>query len=134
MNKKKRFSSWIKSQARCSSAGGNNKYLLMRPYDIQTFFFHYKLQADILFWPISVHITSVGQKQPPEVFCKKGVLKNFAKFTGKSTCARVSFLIKLTYRPAILLKKKHWHRCFPVNFVKVLRSSFLNNTPPGDCF
>ena len=23
------------------------------------------------------------QKQPPEVFYKKGVLKNFAKFTGK---------------------------------------------------
>ena len=24
------------------------------------------------------------QKQPPEVFHKKGVLKNFAKFTGKN--------------------------------------------------
>ena len=23
------------------------------------------------------------QKQPQEVFCKKGVLKNFANFTGK---------------------------------------------------
>ena len=34
------------------------------------------------------------KKQPPEVLCKKGVLKIFAKFTG-STCARVSFLIKL---------------------------------------
>ena len=26
------------------------------------------------------------QKQPPEVFYKKGVLRNFAKFTGKSLC------------------------------------------------
>ena len=26
------------------------------------------------------------QKQPPEVFCKKGVLKNFTKFTGKHLC------------------------------------------------
>ena len=34
------------------------------------------------------------KKQPPEVLCKKGVLKIFAKFTG-NTCARVSFLIKL---------------------------------------
>ena len=34
------------------------------------------------------------QKQPPEIFYKKGVLKNLAKFTG-NTCARVSFLIKL---------------------------------------
>ena len=31
--------------------------------------------------------------------------RNFTKFTGM--------------RPATLLKKKHWHRCFPVNFVKV---------------
>ena len=33
-------------------------------------------------------------KQPPELFCKKGVLKNLAKFMGKAL-ARVSFLIKL---------------------------------------
>ena len=26
------------------------------------------------------------KKQPPEVFCEKGVLKNFAKFTGKHLC------------------------------------------------
>ena len=24
--------------------------------------------------------------QPPEVFCKKGILRNFAKFTGKYLC------------------------------------------------
>ena len=23
------------------------------------------------------------EKKPPEVFCKKGILKNFANFTGK---------------------------------------------------
>ena len=32
------------------------------------------------------------QKQPSEVFCKKGVLKNFANFT-ENTCVGV-FLIK----------------------------------------
>ena len=26
------------------------------------------------------------QKQPPELFYKKGVLKNFAKFTGQHLC------------------------------------------------
>ena len=26
------------------------------------------------------------QKQPPEVFCRKGVLGNFTKFTGKHLC------------------------------------------------
>ena len=29
------------------------------------------------------------QKQPPEVFCKKGVLRNVAKFTGKHLCQRL---------------------------------------------
>ena len=31
-------------------------------------------------------------------------------------------------RPATLLKKRLWHRCFPVNFAKFLRTPFLNNT------
>ena len=30
-----------------------------------------------------------NQKQPPEVFCEKGVLRNFAKFTGKHLCQRL---------------------------------------------
>ena len=30
----------------------------------------------------------------PEVFCEKGVLRNFTKFTGKHLCQRL-FLIKL---------------------------------------
>ena len=32
-----------------------------------------------------------NQKQPPEVFYKKGVLKNFAKFTGKHLCQSLFF-------------------------------------------
>ena len=31
-------------------------------------------------------------------------------------------------RPATLLKKILWHRCFPVNFTKLLRTPFLQNT------
>ena len=52
-----------------------------------------------------------------EVFCKKGVPRNFSKFTGKHLCQSL--------RPAILLKKRLWQRCFPVNFSKILRISFL---------
>ena len=26
------------------------------------------------------------KKEPPEVFCKRGGLRNFAKFTGKPLC------------------------------------------------
>ena len=32
-----------------------------------------------------------------------------------------------------LLKKKLWHRCFPVNFAKFLRTPFCR-IPPDDCF
>ena len=32
-----------------------------------------------------------GEEQPPEVFCKKGVLRN----SQENTCGRVAFLIKL---------------------------------------
>ena len=30
--------------------------------------------------------------------------------------------------PVTLLKKSLWHRCFPVNFAKFLRTKFLQNT------
>ena len=60
-----------------------------------------------------------------EVFCKKGVLRNFAKFTGKHLCQGLFFNIVAGLRPATLLKKRLWHRCFPVNFAKFLRTPFL---------
>ena len=68
-----------------------------------------------------------GQKQPPEVFYKKGVLKNFAKFPGKHLCQSL-FFNKAAGLPGTLLKKILWHRCFPVNFTKFSRIYFLQNT------
>ena len=59
---------------------------------------------------------------------KKGVLRNFTKFTGKYLCQGLFFNKVAGLRPATLLKKRLWHRCFPVNFVKFLRASFLQNT------
>ena len=41
----------------------------------------------------------------------------------------VSFFNKVAgLRPATLLNKRLWHGCFPVNFAKLLRTSFLQNT------
>ena len=61
----------------------------------------------------------------PEVFCRKGVLRNFAKFTGKHLCHSLFFNKVAGLRPATLLKKRLWHRCFPVNFAKFLKTPFL---------
>ena len=45
------------------------------------------------------------KKQPPDVFYKKGVLKNFANFTEKRLCWSF-LLIKLqAFKPAYLLKR-----------------------------
>ena len=49
-----------------------------------------------------------------EVFCKKSVLGNFAKFTGKKLCQS-------------LFSNK-------VAGLSFLRTPFLQNTSPGDCF
>ena len=50
----------------------------------------------------SIHEKRNRQKQPPQVFYKKGILKNFANFTGK-------------------------HLCFPVKFAKFLGTPILKN-------
>ena len=72
----------------------------------------------------------------PDVFCKKDVLKNFAKFTGKHLCQSLFFNKSTGLRPETLLKMRLWHRCFLVNFAKFLRTTFYR-TPlvaaSGDC-
>ena len=55
------------------------------------------------------------RRSRPEAFCKKGVLKNFEKIHRKTPVPESHFL----------LKKRLWHRYFPVNFGKFLRRYFL---------
>ena len=56
------------------------------------------------------------------------VLRTFPKFTGKHLCKSLFFNKVAGHRPATLLEKKLWHKSFPVNFVKFLRTPFLQNT------
>ena len=53
------------------------------------------------------------------------VFLEISQNSQENTCARGSFVIKLEAWPATLLKKSLWHRCFPVNFPKFLRTPFL---------
>ena len=68
---------------------------------------------------------SMNRNSRLEVFCKKGVLRNFTKFTGKYLCQSLFFNKVAGLRPATLLKKRLWHRCFPVHFAKFLKTNFL---------
>ena len=58
-----------------------------------------------------------------EVFCRKGILRNFAKFTGKHLYQ--SLFVNKVVGCATLLKKKLLQWCFSINFAKFLRTSCL---------
>ena len=61
----------------------------------------------------------IDRSSRPDVFCEKGVLRIFAKFTGKHLCQSL-FLNKIAG-----LRLWHRCRCFPMNFAKFLRTPFL---------
>ena len=58
------------------------------------------------------------------MFCKKGVLRNFTKFTGKHLWQSL-FFKKVESEACNFIKKGLWHGCFPLNFAKFLRTLFL---------
>ena len=81
---------------------------------------------------ILIYDVWIASKVSPEAVAqrfsaKKGILRNFAKLIGK-TILPETYLIRLQasgLRHATLFKKSLWHRCFPVNFTKFIRTSFL---------
>ena len=79
---------------------------------------------DMLSWS-KVEMCFLFRSSHPEVFSKKVALRNFAKFTGIHKCHSLFFNKIAGLRPAALLKKGLWHRCFPVNFAKFLTTPFL---------
>ena len=69
-----------------------------------------------------------GQKQPPEVFYKKRCSLKFRKIHRKTPVPESLFNKVAGPIPATLLKKRFRHRSFPVNFMKFLRTTFLQKT------
>ena len=100
-----------------------NEIMLRRNFFLQLFqmkYFHL-LGIRLLEEFVSEAYSESWKSNRPEVFCKKGVLRNFSKFTGKHLCLSL-FFNKLA---GLRLKKRLWHTCFPVNFEKFLRTSFF---------
>ena len=54
-------------------------------------------------------LTTDFQKKPPEVFCKKGVLRNFTEFTGKH----------------LFIKKETLAQVFSCEFCKISNNTFF---------
>ena len=62
----------------------------------------------------------------PEVLCKKGVLRNFTKFTGKHLCQSLF----CSLRP----KKETLAQVFSCEFCEISKNTFSYRTPPVAAF
>ena len=76
------------------------------------------LLLEVAKWLLINPFHATFKNSRPVVFCKKVVLRNFAKFTGKHLCQSL-----------FLLKKGLWHRCFPVKFCKISKTTFSYRRP-----
>ena len=78
----------------------------------------------------------LSRSSRPQVYCcKKRVLRNIAKLTGKNLCQTEPFLKVAGLNTVMLLKEKLWYRCFSMDFLKFLRRTpfftQLQNTSCG---
>ena len=76
----------------------------------------------------SERILGWDRNSRPEVFCKKCVLRDFAKFTGKHLYQRLFFNKVAGLEACNFIKKETLAQVFPVNLAKFLRAAFLQNT------
>ena len=64
----------------------------------------------------------------PEVFCKKDVLRNLAKVTGKHLC--LSFFFNKVAGPSNFMKKETLAQVFSSEFCEISKNSFCYRTSP----
>ena len=65
------------------------------------------------------------EKQSPGGILLKRCFQKFRKIHRKTPVPEPLFDKVAILRPAPLLKKRRWHRCFPMNFAKFFRALFL---------
>ena len=68
-------------------------------------------------WLISYKRIDFSRSSRPEVFCKKGVLENFTKFTEKHLCQSLFF------------KKETLTQVFSCEFYEIFKNIFFDRTP-----
>ena len=67
------------------------------------------------------------KKHPPELLCKKRCSSKFRKFYRKTTVFKSLFNKVAGSQACNFFKRRLQRRCFPVKFVKFLRTSTLKN-------
>ena len=84
----------------------------------------------MMVFAITIQMTTRSSHQ--RCSARKGVLRNFSKFTRKHLWQVLFYKEVAGPQPATLLKMRLCHRCFPINFAKFLRTPF-HRTPLNDC-
>ena len=101
------------------------------------------------FMQLSILLKKLSRSSLPDVFCKKSVLRNFAKFTGKHLCQNLFFnevaclgvssimfsttLLKRDSQACSFMKKETLAQMISCEFFEIFRTLFLKNTS-GSCF
>ena len=119
------FSTWQRRSRLCSLFLSPSLYMNIFIVSIMIFCIYYDILSSmiffmqiffVLFWVFST--SSKRRSRRSEVFYEIGVLKNFAKFTGKHLFQSLFFDKVPAMRPVILFKKRLQHRCATVNYSK----------------
>ena len=76
-------------------------------------------------FPIEKSVAIVLRSSHHRCSMKKGVLRNFTKFTRKHLYQSLFFNKVAGLTLATLSKKRLWQRCFPVDFAKFVRTGFF---------
>ena len=74
------------------------------------------------------HDSLISRSSRPDVFCEKGVLRNFAKFTGKHLRQSL-FFNKVACAASNFIKKETLTQVFRCEFCEICKKTFFNRTP-----
>ena len=83
-------------------------------------------------WKFSEILSTLNDKQPLEMLCKRSCSEKFGKFHRKTIVLESYFNKVADLKACSFVKKWLQHRCFPMNIAKFLRTAqvFLYRTPP----
>ena len=87
-----------------------------------------KLKAELRCSEQNANVISRFRSSRPEEFCKKGVLINLTKLTGKHLCQSLLFNKIACLRPATLLKKR-LAQTFSCEFCEISKNTFFHRIP-----
>ena len=96
-------------------------YLLQ---DLFPFYVFLNLSFRVCLLRLFLVISKSCRSSCPEVFCEKGVLRNFTKFTGKHLCQSLFFSKVAGLRPVTLLKKT-LAQLFSCEFCEIFKNAFF---------